>query len=117
MRAAKLLASLRTGSPEISLFTIENEGSDQVYEPQHEIPSNVVYATSKGSDQPAHQSLGCRLSVKLLTEQHLTSQSLKGGCTGSSESTLVKMPHYWQSHVAAHLCYRKCYYRCTTTSD
>ena len=41
--------------------------------------------------------------VKLLTEQHLELLSLKGGCTGSSESTLVKMPHCWKSHVAAHL--------------
>ena len=29
--------------------------------------------------------------------------SLKGGYTGSSESTLVKMPHCWKSHVAAHI--------------
>ena len=29
--------------------------------------------------------------IKLLTEQHLDFLSLKGGCTGSSESTLVKM--------------------------
>ena len=28
--------------------------------------------------------------VKLLTEHHLKFLSLKGGCTGSSESTLVK---------------------------
>ena len=32
------------------------------------------------------------MSVKLLTEHHLGLVSLKGGCTGSSESTLVKMP-------------------------
>ena len=25
-----------------------------IYEPQHEISNNVVCATSKGSDQPAH---------------------------------------------------------------
>ena len=31
--------------------------------------------------------------VKLLTEQHLEILNLKGGCTGLSESTLVKMPH------------------------
>ena len=43
------------------------------------------------------------MSVKLLTEQHLEFQSLKGSCTCSSESTLVKMPHCWKSHVAAHL--------------
>ena len=36
---------------------------------------------------------------KLLTEHHLEFLSLKGGCTGSSESTLVKMPHCWKSHV------------------
>ena len=29
--------------------------------------------------------------VKLLTEHHLEFLSLKGGCTGSSGSTLVKM--------------------------
>ena len=31
------------------------------------------------------------MSVKLLTEHRLEFVSLKGGCTGSSESTLVKM--------------------------
>ena len=31
--------------------------------------------------------------VKPLTEHHLEFLSLKGGSTGSSESTLVKMPH------------------------
>ena len=33
------------------------------------------------------------MSVKLLTEHRLEFVSLKGDCTGSSESTLVKMPH------------------------
>ena len=33
------------------------------------------------------------MSVKLLTEHCLEFASLKGGCTGSSESTLVRMPH------------------------
>ena len=42
------------------------------------------------------------MSVKLLTEHHLEFLRLKGGCTGSSESTLVKMPHCWKAHVAAH---------------
>ena len=37
--------------------------------------------------------------VKLLTEQHLELLSLKGGCTGSYESTLVKMPHCWKSRT------------------
>ena len=42
------------------------------------------------------------MTVKLLTEHHLEFLCLKGGCTGSSESTLVKMPHSWKSHVTAH---------------
>ena len=42
------------------------------------------------------------MSVKLLSEQHLEFLRLKGGCTDLSESTLVKMPHCWKSHVAAH---------------
>ena len=37
--------------------------------------------------------------VKLLTEYHLEFLSLKGGCTCSSESTHVKMPHCWKSRV------------------
>ena len=41
--------------------------------------------------------------VKLLTEHHLEFVSLKGGCTGSSESTLVKMPHCWKLHVTAYM--------------
>ena len=41
--------------------------------------------------------------VKLLTEHHLEFLSLKGGCSGSSESTHVKMPHCWKSHVTAHI--------------
>ena len=41
--------------------------------------------------------------VKLLTEHRLEFLSLKGGCRSSSESTLVKMPHCWKSHVPAHL--------------
>ena len=42
------------------------------------------------------------MSVKLLTEHHLEFLSLKGGCTGPFESTLVKMPYCWKSHVTAH---------------
>ena len=36
------------------------------------------------------------MNFKLLTEHHLGFLSLKGGCTGSSESTLVKMPQCWK---------------------
>ena len=45
------------------------------------------------------------MSVKLLTKHRLEFVSLKGGCTDSSESTLVKMPHCWKSHVAQFMIY------------
>ena len=41
--------------------------------------------------------------VNILTEHHLEILSLKEGCTGSSESIHVKMPHCWKSNVAAQL--------------
>ena len=41
--------------------------------------------------------------VKLLTEHHLEFLGLKGGCRGSSESTLVKLSNCWKSHVTAHI--------------
>ena len=40
------------------------------------------------------------MTVKLLTEHHL---ELKRDCTGSSESTLVKIPHCLKSHVVGHI--------------
>ena len=43
------------------------------------------------------------MSVKQLTEHHFEFLGLTGGCTGLSESTLVKMPHCWKSHVTAPL--------------
>ena len=55
------------------------------------------------SDQTLCWSLEYSISVKLLTEHHLKFLAYKGGCTGSSESTLVKMPHCWKSHVTAHI--------------
>ena len=42
------------------------------------------------------------MSVKLLTEHDLEFLNLTGRCSGSYESTLVKLPHCWKSHVAAH---------------
>ena len=45
------------------------------------------------------------MTVKLLTEHHMKFLNLKGGCTGSSESTLVKMPRCWKSHVTAQLAF------------
>ena len=83
------------------------------YEQRHEISNNVVCATSKASDQPAHMrsliraslclSLEYCTSVKLLTEHNLECLCIKVGCTGSSESTLVKMPHCLKSHVTAQI--------------
>ena len=55
------------------------------------------------SDQSLCLSLEYSMTVKLLTEHHLEFLCLKGGCTGSSESTLVEMPHCWKSHVTAHM--------------
>ena len=43
------------------------------------------------------------MTVKLLTEQTLEFLSLTRGCTGSFESTLVKMPHCWKLHVIAQM--------------
>ena len=43
------------------------------------------------------------MTVKLLAEHHLEFLSLKGGCTGSSESTLVKMPHCWKSQITTQM--------------
>ena len=43
------------------------------------------------------------MNNKLLTGHHLECLSLKGGCTGSSESFHVKMSHCWKSLAAAQL--------------
>ena len=43
--------------------------------------------------------------VKLLTEHHLEFLSLKEGCRGSSESTLVKTSNCWKSHATAQFVY------------
>ena len=80
-------------------------------ESRNEFSNNVVCATSKASDQPGHTCslislsllLEYSMSVKLLTEYSLEFLSLKGGCTGSSESIHVKMPHCLKSHVAAQM--------------
>ena len=55
------------------------------------------------------------MTVKLLTEHHLGFLSLKGGCIGLSESTLVKMPDCWRSNVASQLCVNPftAVYKCT----
>ena len=58
---------------------------------------------SAQSDQSLCLSLEYSMIVKLLTEHHLEYLSLKGGCRGSSVSTLVKMPHCWKSHALAQI--------------
>ena len=69
---------------------------------QQSLRSACAYAQSDHSLCLSHDY---SLTVKLLTEHHLEFLSLKGGCTGWSESALVKMPHCWKSHVTSHLCY------------
>ena len=49
--------------------TDESEPLLQTYEPRHEISNNVVCATSKGSDQPAHtrsliRAFASRLNIR-----------------------------------------------------
>ena len=63
----------------------------------HEISNNVVCATSKASDQPAH-ILEYSMIVKLLTEHHLEFLSFKGGSRGSSEEAL-------EARLSLHLSY------------
>ena len=43
------------------------------------------------------------MTLKLLTEHHSEFLSLKSGCTGLSESTLVQTPHCWKSCVTAQM--------------
>ena len=43
------------------------------------------------------------MTVKLMTEHHVEFLSLKEGCTGWSDYTLVIMPHCWKSRVAAQM--------------
>ena len=55
------------------------------------------------SDQSLCWSLEYSVKFKLLNEHQLKFLSLTGGCTGSFEFTLVKMPHCWKSHVMAQM--------------
>ena len=49
--------------------------------------------------------------IKLMTEHHFEflSQGLKGGCRGSSESTLVKISNCWKSHAATQIIIVVCF--------
>ena len=70
-----------------------------MWDPQS-LRSACVYAQS---DQNLNKSLEYSLAFKLHAEQYYEFLSLTGGYKGSSESSHVKMPHCWKSHVAAHL--------------
>ena len=59
------------------------------------------------TDQSLCSSLEYSMNVERLTKQHVEFLSLKGGCTSSSESTLVKIPHCWKSRVAAQIGFKK----------
>ena len=100
------------GNPFILLVCPAVALSLNIIEPQHEISNNVVCCGQQRlrpaceyaqSDQSLCQSLKYSMTVKLLTEQHLEFLSSTGGCTGSSESTLFKMPHSRKSNVVAHI--------------
>ena len=67
---------------------------------QQSLRSACAYAQS---GQSLCQSIEYSRSIKLLVKHHLEFLSLNGGCTGSSESTHVKMPHCWESNVVAQL--------------
>ena len=82
------------------------------YEPVHEISNNVVCATTKASDQPAHtrsliRAFACRSNILWVLSYWLNIilrfLSLKRGCTGLFESTLAKLPHCWKSLVTTHI--------------
>ena len=67
---------------------------------QQSLRTACAYAQS---DQSLCLSLEYSRPVKLMIEHHLEFLSLKGGCTDSSESTLVKKPHCLKSYVAARM--------------
>ena len=67
---------------------------------QQSLRSACAYAQS---DQSLCLSLEYSMIVKLLTEHHLEFLSLKWGCRGSSDCTLVKMCNCWKSHGAAQI--------------
>ena len=96
-----------------NLYPVKCYDKSNIIEPGHEISNNAVCATSQDSDLPVHKPSLIRIfasrlniyfmSVKLLTEHNLNFLSLKGGCTGQSEPTIVKMSHCLKSHFTAHM--------------
>ena len=67
-----------------------------MHEQRHEISNNVVSMCDQQS------LLDYSMSVKFSDPTSFLSFK-KGGCTGLSESILVKMPHCLKSHVAAQI--------------
>ena len=43
------------------------------------------------------------MTLRLVTEYPFGFLNMYGGCIGSSEPTLVKMPHCWKTHVTAQI--------------
>ena len=84
---------------------VEGPSKAIAYEPLHEFPKKCYVQPAKSQIIlpicAVLSELEYSTKVKLLTEQHLVLLSLKGGCTGSSESIHVKMPHCWKACVAA----------------
>ena len=71
------------------------------------------------SDQSLCYSFDYAMTVKLLTEHPFVFLSLTGGCTGSSDSTLVKITHCLKSFVLSlqgHLNYSS-YGKCSIISN
>ena len=66
---------------------------------QKSLRSALAYAQS---DQSLCRSHEYSMTVKLMIEHNLEFLNLIKGCTGSYESTLVKLSHCWKSHVMAH---------------
>ena len=96
-----------------SILNVSYGGGLSINEPQHfqqcgmcdqqKLRPACAYAQS---DQNLCLSLEYYMTVKLLSEHYLEFLSLTG-CTGSSESTPVKIPHCWKSHVADQMCQAK----------
>ena len=78
---------------------------------QQSLRSACAYTAS---DQSLCLSLEYSMIVKLLTEHHLEFLSLKGGCRGSSKSTLCKISNCRKSYAAAQFFYNS---RCISSSS
>ena len=64
----------------------------------------MVCATSEGSDYPAHtrsliRAFASRLNISMNLSLPTDHHSGLAGCIGSSESTHVKMPHFWHARI------------------